>query len=67
VYVACESGVVQTFRADGRDLVSLGELRIHRAHTVAVDPTTHLVFLPIERLGTGPVLEIYRPADPDGS
>jgi hypothetical protein len=47
--------------------VSLGELRIHRAHTVAVDPTTHLVFLPIERLGTGPVLEIYRPADPDGS
>jgi len=66
LYVACESGVVQAFRAEGQDLVSLGELRIARAHTVAVDPATHLVYLPIERLGDGPVLEIYEPEGAGG-
>jgi len=66
VYVACESGVLQAFRAEGRDLVSLGELRIRSAHTVAVDPATHLVYLPIERLGDGPVLEIYEPEGTGG-
>jgi len=61
VYVACESGVVDVFREDGAKLVSLGELEIPHAHTVAVDPSTHLVYLPLERLDGRPVLEIYEP------
>lgn len=61
LYVACEGGVVNVFRMDGRSLTSLGDLRIPHAHTVAVDPATHLVYLPIERLGDRPVLEVYRP------
>jgi hypothetical protein len=64
--LACESGVVQTFRTEGQDLVSLGELRIRSSHTVAVDPATHLVYLPIERLGDSPVLEIYEPDGTNG-
>ncbi len=59
VYVACESGVVNVFREEGQALVSLGDLRIPHAHTVAVDPTTHLVYLPIQNLGGRPVLLIY--------
>lgn len=63
LYVACEAGVVNVFQVDGRTLTSLGELSIRHAHTVAVDPATHLVYLPIERLGDRPVLEIYRPEE----
>jgi DNA-binding beta-propeller fold protein YncE len=61
LYVACESGVVNVFQADGRTLTSLGALHIPHAHTVAVDPATHLVYLPVERLGGRPVLEVYAP------
>lgn len=61
LYVACESGVVNVFEEDGGTLVELGDLHIPSAHTVAVDPSTHRVYLPIERVGARPVLEIYRP------
>lgn len=61
LYVACESGVVDVFSEDGQALSDLGKLRIPHAHTVAVNPATHLVYLPIERMGRRPVLEIYRP------
>lgn len=67
LYVACETGVVNVFRIDGQALTSLGDLRIAHAHTVAVDPTTHLVYLPLERLGGQPVLEIYQPDETPGA
>jgi DNA-binding beta-propeller fold protein YncE len=63
LYVACESGVVDVFSEQDQGLSSLGKLQIPHAHTVAVDPATHLVYLPIESVGGRPVLEIYRPAD----
>lgn len=63
LYVACEAGVVNVFKTGGQALTSLGELRIPRAHTVAVDASTHLVYLPIERLGGRPVLEVYQPEE----
>ncbi len=63
VYVACESGVMNVFRETPRGLESVGELRIPHAHTVAVDASTHLVYLPIQSRGGRPVLEIYRPAE----
>lgn len=63
LYVACESGVVDVFHEGEEGLRLLGELRVPHAHSVAVDPATHLVYLPIEDLGGRPVLEIYRPAE----
>ena len=62
LYVASESGVVSTFALDGVTLHPLGELRVPHAHTVAVDPGTHRVYLPLENLGGRPVLRILEPA-----
>ena len=61
LYVASESGVVSSFAVDGVTLHPLGELRLPHAHTVAVDPRTHRVYLPLENLGGRPVLRILRP------
>jgi DNA-binding beta-propeller fold protein YncE len=62
LYVASESGVVSTFAADGPALRAIGELRIPHAHTVAVDPRTHLVYLPLQSVDGEPVLRILTPA-----
>ena len=62
LYVASEAGVLSTFAADGAVLRSLGELRIPHAHTVAVDPKTHRVYLPLENIGGRPVLRVLSPA-----
>ena len=61
LYVASESGVVTTFAADGRELRPLGEYRAPRAHSVAVDPATHLVYLPLENVNGRPVLRVMTP------
>lgn len=61
LYVAAESGTVSVFRVQGRDLVREGELRMPHAHTVAVDPATHLVYFPLENVGGRPVLRIMAP------
>lgn len=63
LYVACESGMVDVFRVEDGGVERIGRLTLPGAHTVAVDPATHLVYLPIERLRGRPVLEIYRPTD----
>jgi DNA-binding beta-propeller fold protein YncE len=62
VYVATESGVVSVLAERGRSLRQLGrdELAPH-AHSVAVDPTTHLVYFPLEDVDGRPVLRIMRP------
>jgi DNA-binding beta-propeller fold protein YncE len=61
LYVAAESGVVSVFRVEGRALVQAGELRMPHAHTVAVDPATHLVYFPLQDVGGRPVLRIMAP------
>jgi DNA-binding beta-propeller fold protein YncE len=63
LYVAAESGVVSVFdeRADGA-LESRGAYRAPHAHSVAVDPTTHLVYLPLGDVRGHPVLRIMAPA-----
>ena len=58
LYVGAEAGVLSTFAADGDTLTPLGELRLPRAHTVAVDPRTHRVYLPLENVGGRPVLRV---------
>ena len=61
LYVATEGGVLNTFEADGATLRSLGDYRAPHAHTVAVDPRTHRVYLPLENIGGKPVLRVLAP------
>ena len=61
LYVASESGVLSTFVADGAVLRSVGEIKTPHAHTVAVDPRTHRVYLPLENVDGRPVLRILTP------
>jgi DNA-binding beta-propeller fold protein YncE len=61
LYVASESGVVSVFSVQGAALQRLEELRLPRAHTVAVDPVTHRVYLPLENMGGRPILRILEP------
>jgi DNA-binding beta-propeller fold protein YncE len=61
LYVAAEGGVLSAFWLDGTTLRPVGELRTPHAHTVAVDPRTHRVFVPLESVDGKPVLRIYEP------
>jgi DNA-binding beta-propeller fold protein YncE len=62
LYVSSESGVVSVFQADDGKLTNLGQAFLaDNAHTVAVDPTTHLVFFPLRNVGGRAVLRIMTP------
>ena len=62
LYVATESDVVSVFQLDGRTLRKLEDLRVApNAHTVAVDPETHEVYLPLKNVNGHPVLRIMKP------
>ncbi|HXN75983.1 MAG TPA: YncE family protein, partial [Gemmatimonadaceae bacterium] len=50
LYVASESGALSAFWLDGQTLLPIGGVRAPRAHTVSVDPRTHLVYLPLENI-----------------
>lgn len=67
LYVASESGVLSAFWLEGSALTPVGEVRAPHAHTVSVDPRTHLVYLPLENVGGKPVLRIYEPAAPSAA
>jgi DNA-binding beta-propeller fold protein YncE len=58
LYVAAESGHVKIFQEANRALEEIGELHLPHAHTVAVDPKTHLIYFPLENLSGKPVLRI---------
>ncbi len=61
LYVASESGALSEFWLDGQTLRLIAEIRVPRAHTVSVDPRTHLVYLPLENVNGRPLLRIYEP------
>jgi DNA-binding beta-propeller fold protein YncE len=61
LYVAAESGVVSVFQQRGTELASLGEYHAPAAHSVAVDPGSHRVYLPLQNVGGRPVLRILAP------
>jgi DNA-binding beta-propeller fold protein YncE len=63
LYVASEAGVVSVFEEQGNELLPIGEYRAPHAHSIEVDPSTHLVYLPLENVGGKPVLRIMTPAD----
>ncbi len=64
LYVAAESGVVTAFSPAGHGFRKLGQAHLaDKAHSVAVDPTTHLVFFPLERDPNKPGLRVMKPVD----
>jgi DNA-binding beta-propeller fold protein YncE len=63
LYVSAESGAVTIFQSHGKNLSLLGSLEMPHAHTVSVDPKTHLVYFPLESLDGHPVLRIMEPAN----
>lgn len=57
LYVASESGVLSVFAASGSSLRRIGEgYAGPDAHSVAVDPAGHTVYLPLQDLGGHPML-----------
>ncbi|MDE1886858.1 MAG: YncE family protein, partial [Gammaproteobacteria bacterium] len=61
LYVASESGVVSVFHITKDGLRKLGQGYVgDDAHSVAVDPSTGLIYLPIEDFHGKPVLKIMR-------
>jgi DNA-binding beta-propeller fold protein YncE len=63
LYVSAESGRVTVFQRNGSHLALLGSFDMAHAHTVAVDPKTHLVYFPLENVDGRPILRIMRPTD----
>jgi len=70
LYVATERGGLWVYRIRERRLVAEGVLDLPHAHTVSVDPLTHLVYLPLQNIAGRPVLRILKgvkPANAPGS
>lgn len=63
LYVAAESGRVSVFREAGRELQSAAQCNMPHAHSVSVDPKTHLVYFPLENVDGTPLLRIMRPKE----
>ena len=63
LYVSAESGTVTVFQEAGGDLHTLAQFTMPHAHTVAVDPQTHLVYFPLENIDGHPLLRIMQPAE----
>jgi len=61
VYVAAESGIVTVFAERTQGVQRLGEIQAGHAHVVAVDPTDHRVYLPLQDVGGHPILRIAVP------
>jgi YVTN family beta-propeller protein len=62
LYVAAERGPLAVFAVDGATIQRLADGNAGPdAHSVAVDPATHELFLPLHDLGGKPVLRILAP------
>ncbi len=58
LYVAAETGPVTVFDERDGKLVRVGQVTLPHAHTVSVDPRTHLVYFPLQDVGGRPLLRI---------
>ena len=58
LFVASESGAITAFDVRGDSLLPLPSYEAPHAHSVAVDPATHLLYVPLENLSGRPVLRI---------
>ena len=64
LYVASESGTVSIFDARHATLRPVGDYQAPHAHSIAIDPSTHLVYLPLANVNGRPVLRIMAPVPP---
>ncbi|HEY6912760.1 MAG TPA: YncE family protein, partial [Myxococcales bacterium] len=65
LYVASESGTLSIFRESESGIVEEGRPHVGpNAHVVAVDPATHLVYLPLKDVDGHPLLRIMEPVAP---
>lgn len=63
LYVATESDIVSIFQLHERTLEKVGDESVApNAHTISVDPDTHLVYIPLKNVNGRPVLRIMRPS-----
>jgi DNA-binding beta-propeller fold protein YncE len=58
LFVAAESGAIAAFDIRGDSLVPLTTYQAPHAHSIAVDPATHLLYVPLEDVSGRPVLRI---------
>lgn len=64
LYVSAESGIITILDVRDRGLQKVGEgLFAPNAHSVAVDPSTHRVYFPLQNISGKPVLRIAVPSD----
>jgi len=61
LYVSAESGDVTVLEESNRAVHSIGQFHMPHAHTVSVDPGTHLVYFPLENINGRPLLRIMKP------
>jgi DNA-binding beta-propeller fold protein YncE len=62
LYVASESGILSIFDQQNDQMAKLEDIRVDpSAHTIAVNPQNHQVYLPLENVGDRPVLRILQP------
>ncbi len=61
LYVSAESGTVTVFQESKGDVIELAQFAMPHAHTVAVDPATHMVYFPLENIDGHPLLRIMQP------
>jgi DNA-binding beta-propeller fold protein YncE len=61
LYISAESGDVWIYREDGKRIVAVGNFLMPHAHTVSVDPKTHLVYFPLQDIDGRPILRIMEP------
>ena len=64
LYVAAESGHVTVLREDAKTLVTDATFFMPHAHTVCVDPKTHLVYFPLQDIDGHAILRIMAPSEP---
>jgi len=58
LYVGAESGEVTVFTEHNGSLAPEGRITMPHAHTVSVDPRTHLVYIPLKDVEGHPLLRI---------
>jgi YVTN family beta-propeller protein len=58
LYVATEGGGLWVYRVQERRLVTEGVLNLPHAHTVSVDTSTHLLYLPLQNVDGRPILRL---------
>lgn len=61
LYVSAESGNVTVFRESGKALTLEGSFSMPHAHTVCVDPGSHLVYFPLQDVDGHSLLRIMQP------